>query len=82
MLALITQRNTRKFRSSVCGRSLEEMSLSRQFNVDCCREQIIAMATFYSLMSFVSVNGFEYSDPGSFDLIANLPLEIAIIILR
>lgn len=40
------------------------------------------MATFYSLLGFMAVSGFEYSDPGSFDLISHMPMEIAIVILR
>ena len=43
---------------------------------------VITMSSFYTLLSFMAVNGFEYSDPGSFDLLTNLPLELAIEILR
>jgi hypothetical protein len=60
----------------------EEQPNTPQLCLVCCRERIVAMATFYSLLSFMSVNGFEYSDSDSFDILSNLPLELAITILR
>lgn len=45
-------------------------------------ERIVKMASFYNLLSFMAVNGFEYSNPSSFDLITSLPLEMAIAIMR
>ena len=63
------------------GRSKEPPS-TPQFSLVSGRKRIVVMATFYSLLSFMSVNGFQYSDSNSFDILSNLPLEITIQILR
>lgn len=41
------------------------------------------MANFYSVFGFLAVNGLEFSgDPGAFDMLSSLPLEMATTILR
>lgn len=60
----------------------KEPPYTPQFSLVSGRERIVAMATFYSLLSFMSVNGFQYSDSNSFDILSNLPLEVTTTILR
>jgi len=40
------------------------------------------MAQFYSIFNFMALSTFQYSEPGSFDMLSALPLEMALTILR
>lgn len=40
------------------------------------------MANFYSMFGFLAVNSFVESEPGDFDMLSRLPIEMALTVLR